>query len=214
MSSVTLYHLPYSHFSAKVKIVLLEKGIDAELKNIHELGDTPYSDINPSAQVPFLSTPELSLGESEVIAEWLDEKYPEPAMLPKLCDDKARSRLLTRIHDLHIAPALSVLFGQLGAESPDNELINATTDDIVKSLQEAESIMLNKPFFNGEQFGLADACYAMSLWYTYWLFDQLQMDEKLSSLVQTKQWLAAIEQRPSVQTVFNECKTALSLNAA
>jgi len=213
MSAITLYHLPYSHVSAKVKVVALEKNIDVDLKNIHDLGDTPYSQINPNAKVPFLTTPDLQIGESEVIVEWFEESYPEPAMLPASADDKARSRLISRIHDLYIAPDLSTLFGQLGAEQRDSQLIEVTTDNIVKRLTEVQSMLSHKPFFNGEQFGLVDACYAMSLWYSYWLFNQLKMSQKLASLSGIQDWLSAIEQRDSVQAVFNECKVALGLDS-
>ncbi len=213
MTAITLYHLPYSHFSSKVKVVALEKSIDVELKNIHELGQTAFSDISPNAQVPFLVAHELQIGESEVIAEWFEEKYPNPAMLPSDADDRARSRLISRIHDLYIAPDLSVLFGQLGAETRDADLISITTDNIVKRLTEVQGMLEKKPFFNGEQFGLVDACYAMSLWYSYWLFDQLEVSNKLASLEGIQAWLAAIEQRDSVQVVFSECKAALGLDA-
>lgn len=214
MSTLTLYHLPYSHFSAKAKVVLIEKGIEFDARNIHELGDISYSDINPSAQVPFLVTDDLQLGESEVIVEWLNDTYPEPVMLPPNSDDKARSRLATRIHDLYVAPDLSVLFGQLNADERDADLIDATTDNITKRLQAVEGLLSDGPYFSGDQFGIADASFAMSIWYSYWLFDQLGVSQKLASLAKIQSWFAALEQRPSVQSVFEECKVALGMSEA
>lgn len=214
MSTLTLYHLPYSHFSAKAKVVLIEKGVEFDAQNIHEIGDTPYSDINPSAQVPFLVVDDLQLGESEVIVEWLNDAYPEPAMLPQSSDDKARSRLATRIHDLYVAPDLSVLFGQLGAEERDADLIEATTDNIAKRLQTVEGLLSDGPYFSGEQFGIADASFAMSIWYSYWLFDQLGTSQKLAPLTKLQSWFAALEERPSVKCVFDECKVALGMSEA
>ena len=214
MTTLTLYHLPYSHFSAKAKVVLIEKGIEFNARHIHELGDTPYTDINPSAKVPFLVTDDIRLGESEVIVEWLNDTYPEPAMLPPGNDDKARSRLATRIHDLYIAPDLSVLFGQLKAAERDVDLIDSAIDDIAKRLQDVEDLLSDGPFFSGEQFGIADASFAMSIWYSYWLFDQLGVSQKLAPLTKIQGWFAALEQRPSVQHVFDDCKIALGISEA
>jgi len=214
MSSLILYHLPYSHFSAKAKVVLIEKGVEFDAQNIHELGDTPYSDINPSKQVPFLVTDDMQLGESEVIVEWLNDSYPEPAMLPSSSDGKARSRLATRIHDLYVAPDLSVLFGQLNAEERDTDLIDTTTDNIAMRLQAVEGLLSDGPYFSGEQFGIADASFAMSIWYSYWLFDQLGVSQKLAPLSKIQSWFAELEQRPSVQCVFEECKVALGMSEA
>ena len=71
---------PYCH---RVRIVLAEKGINYDLQNVN-LKDTPddLKDLNPYNEVPTLVDRELVLYESNVIMEYLDERFPHPPLMP------------------------------------------------------------------------------------------------------------------------------------
>ena len=82
--TITLYQFPYSHYCARVKIILAEKGIpyDAPVISFEWAGSAAGRAINPLGKVPFLVDGEVRLGESDVIAVYLDEAYPAPSMMP------------------------------------------------------------------------------------------------------------------------------------
>jgi glutathione S-transferase len=94
---ITLYDAPRCPYCARVRIVLAEKGIEYETVEI-DLSDRPdwlYKK-NPLGKVPVLEEDAFVLPESEVIMEYLEERYPAPALLPADAEDRALVRL--RIH--------------------------------------------------------------------------------------------------------------------
>ena len=78
---------PYCH---RVRIVLAEKGINYDLQNVNPK-DTPddLKDLNPYNEVPTLVDRELVLYESNVIMEYLDERFPHPPLRKELRDSLA-----------------------------------------------------------------------------------------------------------------------------
>ena len=96
-----LYDAARCPYCARVRLVLGEKGISYETIEI-DLGDRPpwIYDLNPSGKVPVLDDGFI-LPESVVIDEYLEERFPEPALLPAGARERAESRLAVfRFDDL------------------------------------------------------------------------------------------------------------------
>jgi glutathione S-transferase len=108
----TLYDLDHSPFAARVRIAARAKG--AALDSVAPPGgvrSAAYRRINPIGLVPALLLEDGTvLPESEIIVEYLDERFPEPRLLPVAAADRARCRLISRVADLYLAPALKELF--------------------------------------------------------------------------------------------------------
>ena len=80
----TLYYHPLSNFSRKIRILLAEKNLDCELKEINLTNKPPeFLKISPIGQVPvFVDEDGTTIWDSTLIAEYLDETYPEPRFYP------------------------------------------------------------------------------------------------------------------------------------
>ena len=80
---ITLYDAERCPYCARVRIALAEKGIEHEVVAI-DLSDRPawLYEKNPLGKVPVIEEDAFVLPESAVIMEYLDERYPEPALLP------------------------------------------------------------------------------------------------------------------------------------
>ena len=91
---ITLYDADRCPFCARVRIVLAEKGLEDETVVV-DLADRPawLYEKNPLGKVPVLEEDALCLPESAVIMEYLNERYPEPALLPVDPADRALVRL-------------------------------------------------------------------------------------------------------------------------
>ena len=91
---LTLYDADRCPYCARVRIVLAEKGVEHEVVAI-DLSDRPawLYEKNPLGKVPVLEEDGFALPESEVIMEYLDERYPEPALLPADAAERALVRL-------------------------------------------------------------------------------------------------------------------------
>lgn len=208
-----LYQLPYSHYSAKVKIVLHEKGIPFETPPIAPgwLQSAEWRAINPLGKVPYLEHEGFGIGESEVIAEYLEEAFPLPAMLPVEPRRRAESRWLSRFHDLYLGPQLSILYFALSDGRAGQPGFSAEVDRLYELLAILEARIAPSPFFFGERFGLADASYCLS--YQYVLMLAAAHGRPLAEatdIPRLSAWFAAVRGRPSVAGVLAAAEAALA----
>src|SRR5438270_3274821 len=91
---LTLYDAARCPYCARTRIALAEKDVEYESVEI-DLDDRPawIYEKNPLGKVPVLEEGEFVLPESAVIMEYLEERYPEPALLPSDPAERARVRL-------------------------------------------------------------------------------------------------------------------------
>jgi glutathione S-transferase len=91
---ITLYDAPRCPYCARARIVLAEKGIEYETVVV-DLDDRPdwIYEKNPLGKVPVLEEGDFLLPESAVIMEYLEERFPEPALLSADLEERARVRL-------------------------------------------------------------------------------------------------------------------------
>ena len=91
---ITLYDADRCPYCARVRIVLAEKDVEYETVVV-DLDDRPawIYEKNPLGKVPVLEEGEFVLPESAVIMEYLEERYPEPALLPADAAERALVRL-------------------------------------------------------------------------------------------------------------------------
>lgn len=103
---ITLYDAPRCPYCARVRIVLAEKGVEYETVEI-DLADRPewLYEKNPLGKVPVLEEDDFVLPESDVIMEYLEERYPEPALMPADPADRALVRLYIERFDENLGDA-------------------------------------------------------------------------------------------------------------
>ena len=89
-----LYDAPACPFCARVRIALEEKGLEVETVEI-DLQNRPawIYDLNATGRVPVLDDDGFVLPESAVIMEYLEERHPDPPLLPAEAAARARARL-------------------------------------------------------------------------------------------------------------------------
>lgn len=208
-----LYQLPFSHYSSKVRLVLLEKGLSVSLSDIPGGSQTSeeYLAINPTGLVPCLVDGDLVLGESEVIAEYLEDQYPEIPMLPTDAKARAKSRWLSRIHDLQLGPRLTNLYVLSLDGDPSADVVEQELTALFSVLDLVEQSVQPAPFFFGGQFGISDASYVLSLWYAMVLsevFGQPLSQDRFPKLLT---WFEHASRRASAVSVLYECKATLGM---
>ncbi len=103
-----LYNFWRSGTSHRLRIALNLKALSTEYVAVHlgkeaHLTDT-FKALNPQQLVPALDTGEQVLIQSPAIIEWLEEKYPTPALLPADADGRQRVRALAAIVGCDIHP--------------------------------------------------------------------------------------------------------------
>jgi glutathione S-transferase len=97
---VRLIDAPRCPYCARARIVLAEKGVEYETVEV-DLSDRPswVYELNATGRVPIVVDDDFVLPESEVIMAYLEERYPEPALLNGDLRSRARARLLVHRFD-------------------------------------------------------------------------------------------------------------------
>ena len=92
---MVLFHDEIGHRSHKVRIILEEKEISCDLEALDSLNlPKEILDVNPDGSLPLLIDRELSLYNSALIVEYLDERFPHPPLLPVYPVARAQTRLI------------------------------------------------------------------------------------------------------------------------
>ncbi|HJN38488.1 MAG TPA: glutathione S-transferase N-terminal domain-containing protein [Gammaproteobacteria bacterium] len=155
-SMVFLSH-PNSIISQRARMVLTEKGVNADIEYVDlEDPSEDFLQLNPYKTLPVLVDRDLVLNQSNVIMEYLDERFPHPPLLPVYPISRAKSRLM--IH--RIEQDWYTLLGDIeNNRDPDKarELIISQLQSIVPAFKEM-------PYFLSSEFSLVDCCIAPVLW--------------------------------------------------
>ena len=131
MNTMKLYSFWRSGTSHRTRIALYLKGLDTDYVAVHLAKEEHLQDafkaVNPQQLVPALDTGSEVLIQSPAIIEWLEEKYPTPALLPSDASGRAQVRALAAIvgcdiHPINNRRILETLRKQFGA---NDDAINA-----------------------------------------------------------------------------------------
>lgn len=157
---LTLYHDPFSPNSRRVWITLLEKGLEFELVEIKLDGEQfkpEFLAINPFHHIPVLVDDGLNVVESLVILDYLEVKYPTPAMLPKDAKDLAIARMVQLVTVNELLPPTTTFLPQiLGLPEAPPEKIEQAKQKISIVLKFFESLLDDRPYFGSENLTLAE----------------------------------------------------------
>ncbi len=204
----TLYHLWLSPFCRKVRLVLLEKEIDFELKaeNVWERREE-FLALNPACEVPVLVEPEgVALCGSDPISEYLDEIHPEPALLGQHPRQRAEVRRLVAWFDGKFNREVTEnLVGEkmmkrfLGLGEPDSGAIRAGYENIHTHLDYIAYLIERRTWLAGDRLSLADVAAAAHLSAVDYLGDV-----PWEAHQGAKDWYARVKSRPSFRSLLED----------
>ena len=159
-----VYDHPFSPYAQKVKIALREKGQAFEAPMPVGIGAGgaagEFIEANPRAEVPALIDGEVKLFDSTIILEYIEDKWPTPALLPKTAAERARVRMLEEVMDTHFE-AINWGLGEVRA-------FKRATGDLAEAIEKRaaeqtqgyftwlERQLGEREWFNGDSFGWGD----------------------------------------------------------
>jgi glutathione S-transferase len=157
---LTFYHTPLSINSRRVWVALLEKNLPFEAIVMDLGGDQfkpEFLSLNPFHHIPVLVDGGFTVIESFAILDYLEAKYPTPALLATTPEHIATLRMVEMVTVHELVPAINPLVKQMMGFGQDPE------DVIAQAKQKAEVVLKfyadklgDGPFFCGDQFTLAD----------------------------------------------------------
>jgi RNA polymerase-associated protein len=161
LNRLACYSDPADHYSHRVRIVLAEKGVEAEIIEVLP-GQLPVqlAEVNPYASLPTLIDRDLALYEPGVVMEYLDERYPHPPLLPVYPVARGNSRLL--MHRIQ-RDWCTLVDRVLDARTPEAARAQARKE-LRESLTGVAALFGGQPFFLSEEFSMVDCCLLPILW--------------------------------------------------
>lgn len=151
---LTLYAVPVSLYCAKLRIVLRAKGLEWEERGpTGGYGSPEWLAQVPSGNLPTLAHNGLMISDSEAAAEYLNEVFPTPALLPENPAARARMRERGRFHDTRLEPELRRLFAHIAPATRDKAIVAAQTIALQARLCQLAQMLSDTPPL---PFGLGD----------------------------------------------------------
>ncbi|WP_050524784.1 FtsZ-binding protein FzlA [Pseudorhodobacter wandonensis] len=200
-----LYHFPLSPFCRKVRLTLAEKKQEVEL--VEERYWEPSADFlrrNPAGKVPILKTDTKMLTESQAICEYLEEKFPTPALMPRDVDGRFEVRRLCAWFDdkFHSEVTSNLLYERVNKKVmklgyPDSKAVKQGASRIKYHLDYMAWLLDQRRWLAGNEMSLADFTAAAHLSCLDYISD---VDWNRSSNV--KDWYAKIKSRPSFRPLL------------
>ena len=152
-----IYTIPPSLYGAKLRIVLRHKGLEwEEVLPPGGYGSDDYKQIVPTGNIPALVDGDLLLADTEAIAEYLNEKHPDPPMLPSDLIHRAKARQLSRFHDTRLEPEVRKLFWHVSPDARDVELNRTQETEINARLAQIARVLPERLSAFGDQLTLGD----------------------------------------------------------
>jgi len=159
---IKLYDFKSSPNCQRVKVVLAEKNLPYEIVPVDltkkEQKTPDYLKMNPYGKVPVLTDDSTVLYESLIINEYLEEKYPNPPLMPKDPAKKAKGRILVDYGMAHFDSAYQKLRMELMKEAKEQSqpIIDGAKGELKKLLQRFEDELGDQQYLLGD-FSLVDA---------------------------------------------------------
>jgi glutathione S-transferase len=159
---IKLYDFKSSPNCQRVKVVLAEKNLPYEIVPIdlrkQEQKTPEYLQLNPYGKVPVLTDDNTVLYESLIINEYLEEKYPNPSLMPKDAGKKAKARILVDYGMAHFDGPYQKLRMELAKDPKEQnqQVIENAKSELKKLLQRFENEIGDQEYLMGD-FSLVDA---------------------------------------------------------
>lgn len=200
-----------SNYHNKVRIALLEKGVPFEEDaTCSPSQKEEFLARSPIGKVPFLELDDgRRLSESEVIAEYLEEAYPQKPLLPKDPFERAKVRELITFLELHVELVARRLYGQVFWKRPvSDEVKTATEKDLAKGIRAFKTLVRFDPYIAGRELTLADCAAFVHLPLVSLATKLAYGRDFLEDIAPLKPYLKKLGERPAFARVNEDRKAA------
>lgn len=207
---LTLHGFALSNYYNKVKLALLEKGVPfrEEYVGVREKSDALLA-ASPLGKVPYLTTEQGTLCESQVILDYIEALHPNPPLLPRDAFAAAKVRELVTFLDWHLEIAArqlypSAFFGAPALSESNSARIRRELEQKIAGLRKLAKFA---PYIAGDSFTMADCAAFADLPLVGMATQKIYGEDLLlAGGVDYKPYLKMIGERPSAQKVTADRK--------
>src|SRR5262250_2017325 len=193
---LTLYDDVFSPYARKVRIALYEKGVPFErIRALHgDCNRTDFLHVNPRAEVPAIVHDGFALYDSTIICEYLEDRYPEPALYPREPQARATCRLLEDLADTQLDATLyAIAIIEMGRGEQRPDMREAVARDLNRIYSQLEAALDDRPFLCGA-YSLADIAIVPHVMAGSFLGFPVDPSQH----PQLSRWMDAVQSRPAI----------------
>lgn len=208
-----LYSGDLSPYSAKVRMQIYAMGVKDDFSfelPVVQFFSGKLKEVSPIGRIPILKTDEGLIAESEVIAEYIDELYPQQSLVGNTPLERANIRVLSRIADTYLMDNIFLALGQMRVPEPNQAIIDLLTAQVVRGVTALEEYLMADGYAaGGTELTRADCSLVPALYMCDRTLPRLGISNPVSGLVKTEAYWGRIQQNEHAARVIAEMDRGL-----
>jgi len=208
--AMKLYSGDLSPYSARVRLQIYAKGItDIVLERPASFGTPKFREDHPIGRIPVLDIDGDMMPESEVIAEYLEEVYPEPPMLGATPRETARIRTLARIGDVYLMNNMFMLSPQSRAKTRNEGIVELLGGQVVRNIKALDKMIGRDGFACCGRLTMADCALVPGLFLVENVLPSTGVENPIPKAANVAAYWAAIQTNEHAAKVLGELHRGL-----
>ena len=206
-----LYTGDLSPYSAKIRMQIYAMGIqdDVEFGLPVEFMMGKMYKVSPIGRIPVLETNEGLIPESEVIAEYLDDLYPDKSMVGTTPKNRANVRVLSRIGDIYLMNNIFMSLSQINPETRSQAVIDLLMGQVARGIGALERHLGDGQFAVGDCLTRADCSLVPALWMCVGTVPRFGADNPIKADSRVAKYWDNIQQNEFAAKIIDEMNQGL-----
>lgn len=205
-----LYSGDLSPYSARVRMQIYAKGITSiVLERPADFGLPSFRKRLPIGRIPVLDIDGDLMPESEVIAEYLEEIFPEPSLLGATPRETAHIRTLARIGDVYLMNNMFMLSPQSRAADRDQGVVDLLGGQVVRNIKALDKMIGTDGYACSGRLTLADCALVPALFLVENVLPGTGVENPIPQAGAVAAWWGAIQQNEHAAKVLTELHRGL-----
>ena len=205
-----LYSGDLSPYSARVRMQIYAKGItDIVLEQPADFGLPSFRKRVPIGRIPVLDIDGDLMPESEVIAEYLEQIYPEPSLLGATPRETAHIRTIARIGDVYLMNNMFMLSPQSRASERDQGVVDLLGGQVVRNIKALDKMIGTDGYACSGRLTLADCALVPALFLVENVLPGTGVENPIPKAANVAAWWAAIQQNEHAAKTLAELHRGL-----
>lgn len=202
----TLYSGDLSPYSAKVRMQIYAKGIsDIQLERPPGFPLEEWRKVSPIGRIPVLKLEDGTLiAESEVIAEYLEETYPEPRLLGATPVETARIRTVSRMADIYLMNNMFQISGQSNRATRNEGLRDHLAGGVIRNVKALEHYIGEDGFAVSGRLTIADCSLVPALFLIQNVLPTTDVEDPIPTSPKVAAYWAAIQKNEHAEAILVE----------
>jgi len=197
-----LHGIAISNFYCIAKQVLEEKGLAFEEVYVMTNQEPDFLAISPMGKIPVLETEHGFLTETNVITEYLEERYPPTPLYPQDVFARAKVKQLIKSVELYVeTPAHQLIPWFFGGKPLPEHVRETAKPALQRGLAALNRLATFSPWVCGEEYTAADIFLYRSISMVSMMAQKYYDWDALAEVPGIKDWNARMAQRPATQSV-------------